>query len=208
MMLWCGWWLQVFCRLTCVSKAMQSWLCKKLQKPTWLACLKVFFMKRRICAVSCCTGCCRVVTFSFSSEQFGCCHLWHVFSRQRWSWSFIEWCVCAWPDTNLCAIHAKRVTIMPKDIQLARRIRGERAWIWFQGLAIFLTTIDVIKSIKQIQRHQLIEWWIYEQSPAIACLFVAVGQSYQYLLNSEIHEGICVTAICILYGPPDVTWTS
>ncbi|VEN44283.1 unnamed protein product [Callosobruchus maculatus] len=30
-------------------------------------------------------------------------------------------------NTNLCAIHAKRVTIMPKDIQLARRIRGERA---------------------------------------------------------------------------------
>lgn len=30
-------------------------------------------------------------------------------------------------DTNLCAIHAKRVTIMPKDIQLARWIRGERA---------------------------------------------------------------------------------
>lgn len=30
-------------------------------------------------------------------------------------------------DTNLCAIHAKRVTITPKDIQLARRIRGDRA---------------------------------------------------------------------------------
>lgn len=30
-------------------------------------------------------------------------------------------------DTNLCALHAKRVTIMPKDMQLARRIRGERA---------------------------------------------------------------------------------
>ena len=29
-------------------------------------------------------------------------------------------------DTNLAAIHAKRVTIMPKDMQLARRIRGER----------------------------------------------------------------------------------
>eukprot|EP00826_Nyctotherus_ovalis_P021200 TRINITY_DN167_c0_g2_i1.p1 TRINITY_DN167_c0_g2~~TRINITY_DN167_c0_g2_i1.p1 ORF type:complete len:137 (+),score=35.56 TRINITY_DN167_c0_g2_i1:213-623(+) len=29
-------------------------------------------------------------------------------------------------DTNLCAIHAKRVTIMPKDMQLARRIRRER----------------------------------------------------------------------------------
>jgi len=30
-------------------------------------------------------------------------------------------------DTNLCAVHAHRVTIMPKDMQLARRIRGERA---------------------------------------------------------------------------------
>lgn len=29
-------------------------------------------------------------------------------------------------DTNLCAIHAKRVTITPRDIQLALRIRGER----------------------------------------------------------------------------------
>ena len=29
-------------------------------------------------------------------------------------------------DTNLCAIHAKRVTIMPRDIQIARRIRGDR----------------------------------------------------------------------------------
>jgi histone H3 len=29
-------------------------------------------------------------------------------------------------DTNLCAIHGKRVTIMPKDMQLARRIRGDR----------------------------------------------------------------------------------
>ena len=28
--------------------------------------------------------------------------------------------------TNLCAVHAKRVTIMPKDMQLARRIHGER----------------------------------------------------------------------------------
>ncbi|CAG9462514.1 unnamed protein product [Pedinophyceae sp. YPF-701] len=27
-------------------------------------------------------------------------------------------------DTNLCAIHAKRVTIMIRDMQLARRIRG------------------------------------------------------------------------------------
>ena len=30
-------------------------------------------------------------------------------------------------DSNLCAIHARRVTIMPRDIKLARRIRGEHA---------------------------------------------------------------------------------
>lgn len=34
--------------------------------------------------------------------------------------------VSLFEDTNLCAIHAKRVTIMPKDLQLAQRIRGER----------------------------------------------------------------------------------
>jgi histone H3 len=31
-------------------------------------------------------------------------------------------------DTNLCAMHAKRVTIMPRDMLLARRLRGE-TWI-------------------------------------------------------------------------------
>ena len=29
-------------------------------------------------------------------------------------------------DSNLCTIHAKCITIQPKDIQLARRIHGER----------------------------------------------------------------------------------
>jgi histone H3 len=32
--------------------------------------------------------------------------------------------VSLFEDTNLAAIHAKRVTIQPKDIQLARRLRG------------------------------------------------------------------------------------
>merc|ERR1712065_72153 len=29
-------------------------------------------------------------------------------------------------DANLCALHANRVTAMPKDLALARRLRGER----------------------------------------------------------------------------------
>eukprot|EP00092_Neocalanus_flemingeri_P003015 GFUD01003224.1.p1 GENE.GFUD01003224.1~~GFUD01003224.1.p1 ORF type:complete len:230 (-),score=58.24 GFUD01003224.1:10-699(-) len=37
--------------------------------------------------------------------------------------------VTLFEDTVLCAIHAKRVTVMPKDMNLARRIRGEHvAW--------------------------------------------------------------------------------
>ena len=31
-------------------------------------------------------------------------------------------------DTQLCAIHANRTTIMKKDMELARRIRGERKY--------------------------------------------------------------------------------
>ena len=32
-------------------------------------------------------------------------------------------------DTNLAALHAKRVTIMPRDMMLARKLRGEtRIW--------------------------------------------------------------------------------
>ena len=29
-------------------------------------------------------------------------------------------------DANLCALHARRVTLMPRDLHLARRLRGER----------------------------------------------------------------------------------
>jgi histone H3 len=30
-------------------------------------------------------------------------------------------------DANVCAYHAKRITVMPKDMQLALKIRGSRA---------------------------------------------------------------------------------
>ena len=46
-----------------------------------------------------------------------------ILALQEASESYI---VSLFEDTNLCAIHAKRVTIMPKDMQLARRIRSEK----------------------------------------------------------------------------------
>lgn len=42
-----------------------------------------------------------------------------------------DYTVHLFEDTNLCAIHAKRVTIMPRDLRLARRLRGgglDRPW--------------------------------------------------------------------------------
>lgn len=58
----------------------------------------------------------------------------HVSSDYRWQGSSIlalqeaseAYHVGLFEDTNLCALHSKRKTIMPKDIQLARRIRGEK----------------------------------------------------------------------------------
>ncbi|MES1908654.1 MAG: hypothetical protein MHM6MM_001542 [Cercozoa sp. M6MM] len=52
--------------------------------------------------------------------------------RLRWQGVAIEalqyaaeaYLVAIFSDANLCAIHAKRVTLYAKDIQLARRIRG------------------------------------------------------------------------------------
>uniref|UniRef100_A0A8C0YS59 Core Histone H2A/H2B/H3 domain-containing protein n=1 Tax=Cyprinus carpio carpio TaxID=630221 RepID=A0A8C0YS59_CYPCA len=69
----------------------------------------------------------------FTSRLLGSCHCCDtdlrfqssaVMALQEASEAYL---VGLFEDTNLCAIHAKRVTIMPKDIQLARRIRGERA---------------------------------------------------------------------------------
>ncbi|XP_063712120.1 uncharacterized protein LOC134840294 [Symsagittifera roscoffensis] len=44
-----------------------------------------------------------------------------IFALQEAAESYM---VGLFEDTNLCAIHARRVTIMPRDLQLARRIRG------------------------------------------------------------------------------------
>jgi hypothetical protein len=46
---------------------------------------------------------------------------WHY--KQEASKAYL---VGLYEDTNLCTIHAKHVTIMPKDMQSVRRIKGVR----------------------------------------------------------------------------------
>jgi histone H3 len=68
-----------------------------------------------------------MLTYSALSGLFSCSRRFQgsaILALQEAAESYL---VGLFEDTNLCAIHAKRVTIMPKDMQLARRIRGERA---------------------------------------------------------------------------------
>lgn len=51
---------------------------------------------------------------------------WQVTALQALQEAAEAFLVRLFEDANLCAIHAKRVTVMVRDMQLARRIRGRR----------------------------------------------------------------------------------
>lgn len=62
----------------------------------------------------------REIADEFKNEL--CFQLSALMALQEASESYL---IGLFQDANLCAIHAKRVTIMQSDIRLARRIRGE-----------------------------------------------------------------------------------
>ncbi|XP_076614485.1 histone H3-like centromeric protein A [Chaetodon auriga] len=62
----------------------------------------------------------REVCESFSREALR----WQVYALLALQEAAEAFLVLLFSDANLCAIHAKRVTLFPRDIQLARRIRG------------------------------------------------------------------------------------
>ncbi|XP_042365642.1 histone H3-like centromeric protein A isoform X2 [Plectropomus leopardus] len=62
----------------------------------------------------------REVCESFSRESLR----WQVYALLALQEAAEAFLVMIFSDANLCAIHAKRVTVFPRDIQLARRIRG------------------------------------------------------------------------------------
>ena len=57
-------------------------------------------------------------------SRSACCPLRAFFLWNQWFLSILGSYL-----EPIRAIHAKRITIMPKDIQLARRISGESAWV-------------------------------------------------------------------------------
>lgn len=62
----------------------------------------------------------REISQSFSREALR----WQVYALLALQEAAEAFLVMLFSDANLCAIHAKRVTLFPRDIQLARRIRG------------------------------------------------------------------------------------
>ncbi|XP_062268449.1 histone H3-like centromeric protein A [Platichthys flesus] len=62
----------------------------------------------------------REVCQTFSREALR----WQVYAILALQEAAEAFLVLLFSDANLCAIHAKRVTLFPRDIQLARRIRG------------------------------------------------------------------------------------
>lgn len=76
----------------------------------------------KILACPCFTSLSFITKFSPWMGFFDC--FWYLLS-------FSLVCFCLY--SNLCALHAKRVTVMPRDMQLARRIRGRHDGLgWVQ----------------------------------------------------------------------------
>jgi histone H3 len=58
-----------------------------------------------------------VCAYLSTDDDYGTCHSQEA--TEAYMYSLFE-------DTQLMAVHGKRITIMPKDMHLAKRIRGER----------------------------------------------------------------------------------
>jgi histone H3 len=61
-----------------------------------------------------------------TTEEFHHSLRWRVDAIEALQHAAEDYIINLLMDANLCAIHAKRVTIMPRDMYLARRIRGLR----------------------------------------------------------------------------------
>lgn len=60
------------------------------------------------------------------SQSFHHAMRWRVDAIEALQVSCEDYLISLLEDANLCAIHAKRVTLLPRDLHLARRIRGMR----------------------------------------------------------------------------------
>lgn len=99
--------------------------------------------------------------------------------------------VSLFEDTNLCAIHAKRVTIMSKDLQLAKRIRGDRFWLSLTFIPLHIsndkssTTVPIFPYFPnyKINKKILTVTWFTTASNPI--LFFCLCKTSDFSMNCE-----------------------
>lgn len=60
------------------------------------------------------------------AELTGCFYYWRTQALLALQEATESYLVNLFEDSYLCSLHAKRVTLMPSDIRLARRIRGRK----------------------------------------------------------------------------------
>lgn len=92
-------------------------------------------------------------------------------------------------DTNLCAIHAKRVTIMQKDIQLARQIRGARGGLGYSGGE----ESDRCKIFWELRDQRAVELLNYKRSTICVSLY---PQKYKLISNIIIKSNVGLKRCC------------
>ena len=64
-------------------------------------------------------------SFSFELVLSNIVGRWQSLALEALRTAAEEYIVKLFEDANMCAIHARRVTVMPKDFQLVLRLRGE-----------------------------------------------------------------------------------
>jgi len=94
--------------------------------------------------------------------------------------------ISSFEDSNLCALHGKRVTIMPKDMELARRLRGEKTWRFYseqrvQGMGGI--TQPAIKRLARRGGVKRLAGLIYEDARKAMKLF----------LKTIVHDAVTYT---------------
>lgn len=92
--------------------------------------------------------------------------------------------VSLFEDTNLAAIHARRVTIMTKDMHLARRIRDGR--IWSSTSSLFFIIIQSHTSLEpqhQIKEVPLIFWYLTDYYLQSCDCLPSTAPNYQHFIQ-------------------------
>lgn len=127
--------------------------------------------------------------FLISHHPFGAMYRWQKAAIECLQEAAEAFLVCFLSDAYLCAIHAKRVTLMPRDMYLIRRLRGPNLW----------SHIPLTEKLLNITAHTdscILIFFSLLPQPLYAYLywqlFIALNNwaTYSHMSYNDIHETI------------------